>query len=339
MTHLEALEVLAAARGRQLVITTHGSIDPWVAISDTPLDFSYVPAAMGHGPAFGLGLALAQSQHGVIVVSGDGSLLMNLGFLVTLANHRAEFFLIILDNGVYEVTGGQPTAGAGHTDFAAAARAAGIARVYEFGAAEAWRKSATEALAGPGPVVIWLKVRAQSGQHAPRNARPMKEQIARLRGLLKTGIVAVQLDDPRAAESRKLIDELDAYHINLYPAESNHLLPVEALCQPNVTFLTARVDGLVAGCGAFVNQRGEFAEIKRMYVLPQFRGLKLGRLLLAELENRIRASGLTLACLETGVRQDEALALYEKAGYRRRSAFGEYGEDPLSVFMEKRFGT
>ena len=50
MSHQEALEVLAGCRGRHIVITTHGSVDPWVALSDTPLDFSYVPAAMGQGP-------------------------------------------------------------------------------------------------------------------------------------------------------------------------------------------------------------------------------------------------------------------------------------------------
>ncbi len=92
MTHREALEVLAARRGHHIVLTTHGSVDLWIALSDTPLDFSYVPASMGQGPSLGLGLAIAQSQHGVVVVSGDGSLLMNLGCLVTLAEHWPIFF-------------------------------------------------------------------------------------------------------------------------------------------------------------------------------------------------------------------------------------------------------
>src|SRR5205807_101105 len=107
MTHREALEVLAARRGGHLVITTHGSVDPWVSLSDTPLDFAYVPAAMGQGPTLGLGLALAQSQRGVVVLSGDGHLLMNLGCLVTIASHPADLFLIVVDNASYEVTGGQ----------------------------------------------------------------------------------------------------------------------------------------------------------------------------------------------------------------------------------------
>jgi sulfopyruvate decarboxylase subunit beta len=184
MTHHEALEVLAARRGQHMVITTHGSVDPWVSLSDTPLDFSYVPASMGQGPSLGLGLALAQDKHGVIVVSGDGSLLMNLGCLVTVADHPANFFLIVMDNGVYEVTGGQTIAGAGHTDFAALARSAGIQRVYSFDGVQKWRAGAAEALAGPGPVVIWLRVAARKDQCAPTTARPMQEQITRLRQAL-----------------------------------------------------------------------------------------------------------------------------------------------------------
>ena len=180
MTHREALEILAARRGQRIVLTTHGSVDLWVSLSDTPLDFSYVPAAMGHGPALGLGLALAQPQHGVVVVSGDGHLLMSLGSLVTLANYPAELFLIVMDNGVYEVTGGQPTPGAGRTDFAALARAAGIRRVYSCRNVQEWRGVAAEALSGRGPVVVWLHVTARPGERAPTCMRPMDEQIARL---------------------------------------------------------------------------------------------------------------------------------------------------------------
>ncbi|MGH9766461.1 MAG: GNAT family N-acetyltransferase [Blastocatellia bacterium] len=148
--------------------------------------------------------------------------------------------------------------------------------------------------------------------------------------------ITVQIDDPASSEARELIEQLDGYLTGLYPAESNHLLPVEALRPPNVTFLVASVDGEVAGCGAFVNQGEDYAEIKRMFVLPEFRGLKLGRRILEELEKHARASGLELARLETGVHQSEALLLYEKAGYQRRGPFGDYSDDPLSIFMEKK---
>lgn len=148
--------------------------------------------------------------------------------------------------------------------------------------------------------------------------------------------VMIRVGDPASPAARELIERLDKLLTSSYPAESNHLLSVEALRQPNVTFLTASVEGEVAGCGAFVNQEGEYAEIKRMFVLPEFRGLKLGRRILEELENLARTSGLELARLETGVHQSEALLLYEKAGYQRRGPFGDYSEDPLSIFMEKK---
>jgi sulfopyruvate decarboxylase subunit beta len=185
MTHCEAMEVLATCRGQHVVITTHGSVDLWASLSDTALDLAYVPASMGQAPALGLGLALAQSRHGVVVVCGDGHLLMNLGCLVTLATSPANLFLIVIDNGVYEVTGGQPTPGAGRTDFAGLAHASGIQRVYSCRAADEWREIAAETLSGPGPVVVWLKVDARPGQRAPAAMRPMAEQLARLRQMLE----------------------------------------------------------------------------------------------------------------------------------------------------------
>src|SRR5438309_8976268 len=109
MTQRQALEVLAAHRGQRIVLTTMSSVGIWPELSDTPLDFAYIPSSMGQGLSLGMGLALAQPKQGVIVVAGDGSMLMNLGSLVTLANHPANVFLVIIDNGLYEVTGGQRT--------------------------------------------------------------------------------------------------------------------------------------------------------------------------------------------------------------------------------------
>jgi thiamine pyrophosphate-dependent acetolactate synthase large subunit-like protein len=188
MTTREVLEVLAGHRGSRVVLTTMTSVGIWPALSDTPLDFSYIPSAMGQAPALGLGLALAQPGRGVVVVSGEGSMLMNLGSLVTLAHHPADVYLLILDNGLYEVTGGQATAGTGTADFAALARGAGVRRVYAFDRKEAWRQGAAEALTGPGPVVVVLKVEGRLGQKTPAAPRPMAEQVRRLReGLGVTG--------------------------------------------------------------------------------------------------------------------------------------------------------
>ena len=183
-----ALEVLAAHRGDHVVLTTMSAVAVWPQLSDTPLDFAYIPSSMSQGPALGLGLALAQPGRGVVVVNGDGCMLMSLGSLVTIANHPANLYLLIFDNEIYEVTGGQPTAGTGHVDFAAMARAAGIQRVYVFDALEEWRAQAAEVLSGSGPVVAWLRVEGKYGQATPKASLPMAEQIERLqRVLLKQG--------------------------------------------------------------------------------------------------------------------------------------------------------
>src|SRR5262245_66536210 len=105
MTQQQALEVLARHRGDNIVVTTMSSVGIWSQFSNSPLDFAYIPSAMGHAPSLGLGLALAQKLHGVIVINGDGCMLMNLGSLVTLAQNPATVYLLVLDNGLYEVTG------------------------------------------------------------------------------------------------------------------------------------------------------------------------------------------------------------------------------------------
>ena len=138
-----------------------------------------------------------------------------------------------------------------------------------------------------------------------------------------------------APDAAALITELDGYLAGLYPPQSNHGLTIAQIAQPNVRFFVLRQAGEAIGCGAFVNVDGEYAEIKRMYVRPGERGRRLGRRLLEFVEARARDDGLRLARLETGIAQPEALALYERSGYRRRGPFGSYEPDPLSVFMEK----
>ena len=181
MTHFEALEVLARHRGDKIVVTTMTSAGIWPTLSDTPLDFPFLPSSMGQGPSLGLGLALAQSR-GVVVVNGDGCTLMNLGCLITIAAHPTNLWLIVMDNGLYEVTGGQPVAGC--ADFAAIACGCGIPRVITFDGIEEWTRGSSDALSGSGPVVIVLKVEGRIGQKTPKPHRPMSEQISRLRSAI-----------------------------------------------------------------------------------------------------------------------------------------------------------
>ena len=139
--------------------------------------------------------------------------------------------------------------------------------------------------------------------------------------------------DPRA---RGLIRALDRLQQSLYPAESNHLDPIETLEGDSVTFLAAFVAGETVGCGAVKRMPGGYGEIKRMYVDPHARGRGVGKALIDGLETSLLGSGIELARLETGVHQPEALALYERCGYVRIPPFGDYRDDPLSVYFEKR---
>jgi thiamine pyrophosphate-dependent acetolactate synthase large subunit-like protein len=184
MTLPDALAPLAAHRGDRVVITTMSSVAVWPTLSDSPLDFHYIPSSMGQAVPLGLGLALARPGRGVIVVSGDGGLVMNLGCLVTLAQHGVPVCVLLIDNGLYEVTGGQAVTGAGKTDYAGIAKAAGIARTFTFNATNHWAVAVGEVLAGAGPSFVWLKVKGELGKATPAPPRPMAEQIARLRSAL-----------------------------------------------------------------------------------------------------------------------------------------------------------
>jgi GNAT superfamily N-acetyltransferase len=102
---------------------------------------------------------------------------------------------------------------------------------------------------------------------------------------------------------------------------------------PDARFLVAVVDGQAVGCGAI--QPGDPAlpllgEVKRMYVQPAYRGRGIARALLAALETLATDIGCTTLCLTTGVRQPEAIALYESSGYVRVEPYGKYVHEPLT---------
>jgi putative acetyltransferase len=132
-----------------------------------------------------------------------------------------------------------------------------------------------------------------------------------------------------------LIEALDAYQKPLYPAESHHGIDLDALSMPNVLFVVARNEKRIAvGCGAIVLESG-YGELKRMYTAPAVRGQGIGRAILSALEQLAAYAGIQVFRLETGYLQPEAIALYERCGYRRRGPFGAYTNDPNSVFVEK----
>jgi putative acetyltransferase len=148
-------------------------------------------------------------------------------------------------------------------------------------------------------------------------------------------MIEITVENPDQAEVHALLAASDAYMASLYPAESNHMVDVNTLKQPQVTFLVARAEGRAVGCGAVVQSAEGWAEIKRMFVSPAARGRQVGRKLLERLEAVARDKGITALRLETGISQPEALALYRSAGFREIEPFGDYRPDPLSLFMEK----
>jgi len=161
MSVVDALQVLIdLRRDDQIVVTNQGSARVWPKLAHHPLDFHYNPSTMGGAIPLALGLAIAQPRREVLVVSGDGALLMNLGSMVTVvAAGATNLTVVVLDNRLYEVTGGQRTPAAGTAaDLAGLARAAGFPTVETFRELADWRGRAAKALSLSGPRFISLEV-------------------------------------------------------------------------------------------------------------------------------------------------------------------------------------
>jgi sulfopyruvate decarboxylase subunit beta len=168
-----AVEVIHRGRGEQdVVVSSMGSAREWMKLG--PLherDFVLVPSAMGHATSLGLGLALAQPARRIIVLSGDGSLLMNLGTLVTIASQAPRNLrVIVFVNDVYEVTGGQPVpAPSVGVDYAAIARGCGWSSVHCMVDIAQWESQFAELMEQDGPSLILLEVAPVVGAGGPRS--------------------------------------------------------------------------------------------------------------------------------------------------------------------------
>jgi GNAT superfamily N-acetyltransferase len=147
--------------------------------------------------------------------------------------------------------------------------------------------------------------------------------------------ITVAAERPDSADARALIDELEAHLVPLYPDESRHGYSVEKLIAQGVAFYVVRKEGRPAACGGVQLYGTEYGELKRMYVRAEFRGQGLAKLLLDVLAAHARERAVTVLRLETGIHQREAIALYERSGFRSIPPFGEYRPDPLSRFYEK----
>jgi putative acetyltransferase len=152
--------------------------------------------------------------------------------------------------------------------------------------------------------------------------------------------VAIEPGDPLGGEALELLQQMRTEALRRYgdviaasPPPTNE--PVVS----RSSFLLARLDSQVVGCGALRPLTGEVAEVKRMYVAQSVRRRGIARLLLTCLERIACGFGYRALRLETGARQPEAIALYESQGFHRIPPYGEHMNDPLSICFEKKLSS
>jgi GNAT superfamily N-acetyltransferase len=144
-------------------------------------------------------------------------------------------------------------------------------------------------------------------------------------------IKPVGYTDPDAS---KLIAAVQQEYVVRYGGRDGTPVDPADFTPPTGLFLVARLDGVPAGSGGW-RSHGSDAEIKRMYVVADFRGKGIARAILAELERTAAAAGHSRVVLETGRAQPEAIALYASSGYEPIAPFGYYADAPGAVHLGK----
>ena len=163
------LKVLARHRTDEIVVAVYKAAQEWLHISPSDLNYTFT-GAMGQGSSHALGLALGRPDRRVVVLDGDGSLLMNLGTLVTIA-HAAPKNLVhcLCQNGTYETNGAVHLPGRGKVSFTGLAREAGYPQTYTFEHLDAWERAVDRILQEDGPLFVDLHV--EPGEEYPEDFR------------------------------------------------------------------------------------------------------------------------------------------------------------------------
>jgi sulfopyruvate decarboxylase subunit beta len=188
MKRTEALSILAEYKGDDgISVTTMRAIPDWYTTGKAPERHLDNRGFMGGASSFALGLAIAQPERRVIVVDGDGSLLMQLGSLASIAEAAPKnLYHVVLVNGVYETSGHQKTPGAGKLNFAALAKAAGYADAFEFSDPAVLSERLPAVMDTPGPILLALYVDVESVRQPFPPNRP-DDPAGYLRSQLVTG--------------------------------------------------------------------------------------------------------------------------------------------------------
>jgi phosphonopyruvate decarboxylase len=172
----DALAALARHRTNDIVVATYQAAFDWMRLAPHPLNYVSI-GAMGVASSHALGLALGRPDRRVIVLDGDGSLLMNLGSLATIAGAAPRnLFHFVCENGVYEANGAHPLPH--QVDFPAMAKAAGIPHVFAFDDLATFTAALPNVLALQGPVFAALRV--VPGAPSPQNYDYIHSQAARV---------------------------------------------------------------------------------------------------------------------------------------------------------------
>ncbi len=150
--------------------------------------------------------------------------------------------------------------------------------------------------------------------------------------------VEISDEDPTSEAAAALIEALSWDLSKRYDSDGPERAGFDPAAQsgPGRAFLVARLDGVPVGCAALVPVQSSVGELKRMYVVPDARGRGVARSLLTAIEDTARRNGYEDLWLETGLRQPEAIALYESAGYTRIADFGHYAGEELVRSFGKR---
>jgi thiamine pyrophosphate-dependent acetolactate synthase large subunit-like protein len=180
----ELLRFFATKITDEIVVATYSSASDWIQIADRPLNY-FSSGAMGLASSHALGLALARPERRVIVLDGDGSMLMNLGSLVTIAKVApTNLTHFVFKNGSYEANGGHPIPNAG-TDFAGIARSSGIAKSSTIHTLDDFKAKADYFLTEPGPVFCCLDIeqgplgkREYAYMYRPEQRQALRDALA-----------------------------------------------------------------------------------------------------------------------------------------------------------------
>ena len=173
MNQLAATHILLRHAGDHPIVASLGNPKYDLALAGDRPQNLYLWGAMGLASSVGLGLALAQPARRVIVLEGDGSLLMNLGSLATIAwRAPRNYLLVVWDNRSYELTGQQRTATSAGADLAGLALAAGIPRAHRAKTLAEFEDALARELAQDGPAAIVAAV-----EPARSPGRPPKDPV------------------------------------------------------------------------------------------------------------------------------------------------------------------